>query len=449
MRVLDIDVSMEKQILTDLIVSTDFLKMVRPIVDVGLFDTDAAKTVGKWVLEYYDKYKQAPQDVIENIYKDKSKKLGASETDWIADFLDELSDQYEKQGINEHYSFDQTVKYFKRQRLYKAAENVQELIENNRLDEAEETWSKGIIAGSEMNDMGINPFDPDTIRRLLRPESRFELNFGIDGFDRLAGPMKSEWLVMFMGPMKRGKTQMLTHLAVHSTWVGFNTVFISLEGGYGDNAIRFWQNVGSISNQYKELRSKAVRKVLKFNRQAKGVLKLKSFPPYSAGCDDIKRYLDSLDAVENFQPHVLLVDYLGAMGEPKGKSGRDVYDYNSKQLKGLSEERKMIVISAHQGNKKTLEKMNMHPSDIPEDVRILANVDALYGLNQTEEEKEEDVIRLNVLLHRFRKFNRMRQVRIEQDPGKGIFHLNNKIIDAPRDKRTKEKGGGSIKHGNS
>lgn len=448
MKVLDVDISMERQILTGLIVSTNFINIARPSVEVKLFDTAAARKVGTWVLQYYDIYKKAPGDTMERIYQEKSVSLSKAEADWIAEFLDELSDQYDKDKFNAHYLLDQMSVYFKKQRLYKAAEDTQELIENNRLEDAEEAWAKGIISDAGGQDLGINPFDPDTIRKLLKPESRLELKFGIDGFDKLAGPMKSEWLVMFMGPMKRGKTQMLTHLAVHSTWVGYNTVFISLEGGYGDNASRFWQNVGSLS--YKNLNKYAVRKVKKFMKQAKGNLQLKSFPSYSAGAEDIRRYLDSLEAAEGFQPHVLIVDYLGAMSEPKGKHGRDVYDHNSKQLKGLSEERKMIVISAHQGSRATLEKMNMHPMDIPEDIRVLANVDALYGLNQDEEEKEEGVIRLSVLMHRFRKFSRMKQVRVEQNLDRGIFHLSNRIIDAPREKRKRKNGkeGGSIKNGN-
>jgi len=91
----------------------------------------------------------------------------------------------------------------------------------------------------------------------------------------------------------------------------------------------------------------------------------------------------------------------------------------------------------------------MHPMDIPEDIRVLANVDALYGLNQDEEEKEEGVIRLSVLMHRFRKFSRMKQVRVEQNLARGIFHLSNRIIDAPREKRKGKNGkeGGSIKNG--
>jgi len=442
MKILNVDVSMERQILTGLIVSTNFVRLARPIVDVRLFDTSAVRLVAKWVLDYFDRYQSAPGEMLEGIYQEKSKGLKDSEAEWVEGFLGELSERYKMEGFNEHYLLDQMEGYFKRQRLYKTAEDVQELIENNRLEEAEERWSKGIIASTDQSDLGIDPFDDAVVRKLLRPESRFELRTGIRGFDNLAGPMKSEWLVMWMGPMKRGKTMFLTHQAVHSAWSGFNTVFISLEGGYSDNASRFWQNVGAI--RYKDLNKKAVRWVRKFRKQAKGRLRLKSFPSYSAGVGEIRRYLDSLEAAEGFQPHVLLVDYLGAMSEPSGKHGRDVYDHNSKQLKGLSEERKMVVVSAHQGNKETLRKMNMHVTDVPEDVRILANVDALFGLNQTDDEREEGIIRLNVLMHRFRRFNRLKQVRVEQDLDRGIFHLSNKIIDAPREKQNKK--GGSIKN---
>ena len=51
MKVLDVDISMERQILTGLIVSTNFINIARPSVEVKLFDTAAARKVGTWVLQ--------------------------------------------------------------------------------------------------------------------------------------------------------------------------------------------------------------------------------------------------------------------------------------------------------------------------------------------------------------------------------------------------------------
>jgi hypothetical protein len=172
----------------------------------------------------------------------------------------------------------------------------------------------------------------------------------------------------------------------------------------------------------------------RFGRGAHGRSVMKSFPSYMAGLTEIRRYLDALEALQGFTPHVICVDYLGAMRPPKGFTGRDVYDSNAKGLKSLSEERKCVVFSAHQGNRKTLDAMNMSPTDVPEDVRILGHVDILYGLNQTEREKEENVMRMNVLMHRFRRFNRFRQARILQQPEAGQFCLDAVACDAPMPK---------------
>lgn len=450
---------LERDLLVAMITGTVFLKRVARLADARLFASPEAGRIATWVLEYFGRYREAPGDDIRGLFEENRDGMDEGQAALVAEILKSLSEQSKSgAGNNEAYLFDRAVRHFKKRSLEVTAEGVRRLLDAGRLEEAEVLWSGALRAPAVAEDLGIDPFDPEAVMRLREQGSRFGMTLGVAPLDRLAGPQLSEWLIMAMGPMKRGKTQFLTHCSIRAKVLGLNVVYVSLESGYEDNVNRALMSVGSMVNSgdgrvsFPSFNEKggvrydvaerpnvrdtgAVMDMLwKFNRMGMGRSKLKSFPSYSAGLVEISRYLDALEAVEGWSPHVVCVDYLGAMKPPKGYTGRDIYDVNSKGLKSLSEERKCIVFSAHQGSRATLEKMNMSATDVPEDVRILGNVDILYGLNQTDEEKAKNIMRMNVLMHRFRGFNRIKQALILQQPEAGQFCLDAVACDAPMPK---------------
>ena len=461
-RIVKVDGSLERSILIGMITSADFLKKVARIVQPELFAGEAAGTVARWVLGYHEQYREAPLRAVQGLFEEGRGELSEGDAEWVAELLASVSRQYEAEGApqagNEAYLLDRAAAHFKKRALQVGATKALRLLEVGRVDEAELLYAAALRSPVVMEDLGVDPFDPATVLRLREGGMRFGMSLGIGPLDAMAGPQLSEWLVMVMGPMKRGKTQFLTHCALRAKVLGLNVVYISLESGYGDMVNRVLMAAGSMVSsgsgrvrfpeygeneriRYTEEQrpnvndtGSVMEMLYRFGRGARGQAVMKSFPSYTAGLAEIRRYLDALEALQGFTPHVVCVDYLGAMRPPKGFTGRDIYDVNAKGLKSLSEERKCIVFSAHQGNRKTLEAMNMSPTDVPEDVRILGHVDVLYGLNQTREEKEQGVIRMNVLMHRFRRFNHYRQVRILQQPEAGQFCLDAVACDAPMPK---------------
>jgi hypothetical protein len=64
-------------------------------------------------------------------------------------------------------------------------------------------------------------------------------------------------------------------------------------------------------------------------------------------------------------------------------------------LKQLSSTRKCLVITATQANRKALDAKNIRPSMVADNIMKLADVDAIYGLSQTDEEQSSGVIRVS------------------------------------------------------
>ena len=67
-----VDNDIEKRILTNMIVSTEYLREIAPITDTGYFTVPYIQTISEWVLEYFDSFDIAPFSDIQAIFEKNS-----------------------------------------------------------------------------------------------------------------------------------------------------------------------------------------------------------------------------------------------------------------------------------------------------------------------------------------------------------------------------------------
>lgn len=454
MRFKTFDSSFEKRMLVGMIMSDTFIKKVKPVFDLDYLDLSAVKKVSEWVLDYYGAYGRAPKAVIQDIFSDKVRTLKEEDVEWIEGFLSKLSEDYEKEGFNESYLFDETTKYFRRQRMLRSAKGVQDLIERGKDEQAQQLWTDSMLLPDD-SDLGVDPFNEEDVQRMYEKEQvRASMGIGVESIDEMVGPVKAGWLAVFLGPMKRGKTFALIHVAVKAMFKGYNVVFISLETEDFDNSMRMWMNLGSFSSDgrlvrypyytdkkkmlidYREIErpqptlQEVLSLVRRMRKSGMGNLRVKTYPMGVAGIKEIKAYLDLLEVVKGYSPHVIVVDYIGAMSSPTRLIGNDSeYNYNSRMLKALAKERQAVVFSGHQATRDSLEKWSLKAGDTSQEIRLFANIDVMYGLNQTDSEMDKGVMRMNVIGHRHQKFTRNKQGHLLQAFAAGQFVLDDTLID--------------------
>ena len=63
----------ERRIITGMIVSKDYLDRIYRFWDSTLLESTELRMVSEWCVEYYERYKKAPDEDIEAIYMDKLK----------------------------------------------------------------------------------------------------------------------------------------------------------------------------------------------------------------------------------------------------------------------------------------------------------------------------------------------------------------------------------------
>lgn len=111
-----VDLSQERQIIIMMIVSTEFLNQIIPVLKIRYLKSSYAKTVAKWIIEYYNEFKEAPGKNIQSIYQTKLSSLrNEQDTELIAEFLSRLSKDWEKESLthNIHFFIKNSIKYLK------------------------------------------------------------------------------------------------------------------------------------------------------------------------------------------------------------------------------------------------------------------------------------------------------------------------------------------------
>jgi hypothetical protein len=443
----------ENQIVNGLITSTNYTKIILPDLEYKLFNSEDCRLVAKWAINYYMKYKESPGVMIKDIFIQKAPQLKMPQRKRIDAFLTKISEDHEKgASFNDEYIITKTKRYIFKQKLEINLLQMQDCLEEDDVEGAEEIWKKDIKNTGDAQDLGVNPLDPKYVKEVFAEDkSRIQVGTGIEALDILGGKVKSGWLACFMGAMKKGKTFTLLHVALNAVMKGEKVVVVSFETEEEDNSKRMWKNIGSYADgnetvllfpyydelnniQYRKRRrppftpGRVIRALGKFTRMYGGDIRIKQFPMNGATVQDIESYMDALEIYEDFVTTVLVVDYLGLIGAPPGITGRDIYDINSKGLKSIGQKRKIPVFMGHQGNRKSLDIQSIRSSDTPENILILANVDIMYTINQEETEKEKQIIRYAVVAHRHRNFSTIQQAQVLQQLKAGQVVLDSTVI---------------------
>lgn len=489
--------SVEKQIITAMIVSTNFLAKVTPIIDLEFFVNEYAQIIGKWVLEYYETYKKAPQTNIQQIYEAHKSNIDKAAADLISTYLVKVSESYldeEDSGVNDDYVFDNTLAYFNRRDMEIRMQKAQSFLLVGKDDEAkaaltEKTMLSKVIGGWEP------AFTKEAIIQTYHEEDRTV--FSLPGaLGELVGPIQKGWFIAVLGGFKIGKSFSLQEFEVAALTCRARVAVISLEMSIDDCRKRFYSRItghgaegellfpvfdclknqtGSCPKSYHRtntvtLRASAKEKLVynpsytpctycrtasptdyipetyfqpltlkkpTLKRMIKDVsafeamygnrIMFKAFPRFSASVDDVRIALDSLEYQENFIPDVIVVDYADILRPSRGVSNKEPrygIDDIWKNLAALAAERKCIVVTASQGNRGSLKKVQKEESDVAEWIGKIGHVDAFLALNQTPMEKKKGVLRYSLLAHRHKDFNPLDNVIVLQHLKTGQAHLD-------------------------
>jgi len=136
----------------------------------------------------------------------------------------------------------------------------------------------------------------------------------------------------------------------------------------------------------------------------------------------IKTQLEIWRDFDGWIPDVVVVDYADILAPESGFEGKDERPKQNetwKMLRSLSQEWHCLVITATQADAASYDAKTLRTKHFSEDKRKYGHVTGMLGLNQTEEEKEKGIMRINWLVRREGEFSSKHTVKVLQSLATG------------------------------
>lgn len=411
--------------------------------DGGLFDSDWANLVGGWCVKHLLKYDQPPNGQLRSIFDQWSRRSEADEKTLVGieRFLGFVSSEWTSvDPPSSDYLLDLAKQYFNRVRAGQLIERATECIEENRPDEAiavmnganrVELGSGGLIKPAEEYDPWQQAFDPDRQRPLIEYP---------DGLGRFFGNVFGrDSLVAFMGPDKTGKSFWLLDVAFRAIRGRHRVAYFEVGDLLQDEALlrlgmratrrplepgtyQFPMFISSKKNEEGKtvpvveceerkfkvgLTSSEAYKAFRRICRGRDMLRLSCHANSTISVDGIQSIVQDWER-EEWIPDVVVIDYADILAPPMGV--RDVLDQTDetwKRLRRLSQEKHCLVVTASQssalayaGKDRTLSRKHFSGRKTK-----LAHVNAMIGINCTDEDKTLGIMRLNYVVRRNARFS--------------------------------------------
>ena len=448
-----IDDQTERQIVTGMIVSDRYLQEVRPLYQPHLMELDPCRTLAGWCLDYWGQYGRAPGIHIQDIFHSHARNgLGDAEADIIASILAAANEEYERaEKFNVDYLLDQTERHFKGKSLLRLTEDLKTALVSPAGGPLEAERVLGEYARVERpRRRGLCPMtDREAVKAAFAEQASPLFNYGGPLGEMLNPMLTRAGFLALLAPPKRGKSWMLMELALRAAGAGCNVAFFEcgdmtepqwlrrfhvrlafrpyrhyrseyqgtvqipfLVPGQ-DGMVRYEEHRVEPLNAREALRSGRMflKKKMKGRR-----LRLVCHSSGTLTLSAVRTQLDLWEQLEGFIPDVLIFDYADILAPEKAgpKDFRHQQNDVWKGLRALSQERHCLVLTASQSNSDGIKREQLSARNFSEDMRKLAHVTGMYGLNQTAREKAAGLLRLNEIVVREGDFNNTRSVSLLQ-----------------------------------
>lgn len=463
----------ERTIIMGLIVSDKFCTKVAGQLDSKMFKTTWIRALVVGCVDYFNKYGHSIKGNVQTLFATLQDTLSETEAELLSVCLELMADEYVdiEASFNEEYHVDKAKEFIAKFAAEALAVTIQSYILQGSVDKATDAILSYRTSAVATDNAPRDARDLDNYGYFKNPDGEADARVVLEypgAVGQLIGALRRAWLVAFLAPMKRGKSNFLMESAILGVSQGHN-VFVALhemqEDEWFDRLLanmagtviqkdgvsltpmfdcimnrdgtcnhpgrrvrepyQKGQNAryapcllceGTQNATYKPCivnvpvdmrkmtRSDAQREL---NRKlARHTIKVKKYPASTATSKMIYNDWRSL-AEDGTVCDIIASDYADIQGL-EDKNCRDkIQAINDTWLglKWLGDATKALILTATQGKLKSLTSEDIEQDDVAGYIGKAAHVDAMIGLSQTKEEKAIGIMRLSNLYHRFASCN--------------------------------------------
>lgn len=436
----------DRTILIGMVTNDTVLAKVASVWDKDPLKATASNIVGQKCVSYFNKHGKAPgrhiQDIMDGWAQEGNKDKAVVTS--VREFLESLSDEYERtEELNSQYIIDLARKQFTVVKVDKLYQSLENLRTDNRYEEAVQ----------EIKQFSESSINQESGTGLIDDEVEVNSTFSEEGSDLLVsypGPlgeffgadMSRDNFVAFAACEKKGKTWQLIDLAYRGLIQKRRVVFFEV----GDMSLkqiklRFlvriakhpsreqtvkyptgWGNKRVPITKPKEykvpLDAKRAWEACKALTQRfnQSYFHIQAHPAGMFSVENIRTTIIDM-ACRDWLPDICVIDYADILAPPSGTKRYDLRDRINEswiQMRSLASEFHMLVATATQATRAAQKADVLRLEHLSDDKRKAAHPTAIYGLNQTDQEKEDQVMRINCMARREGEFSVRRCIHIAQ-----------------------------------
>lgn len=433
---------LEKIILSSLLNDGDYSRKVIPYVKGEFFSTTEATVLTNIILNYSNEYNTMPTEATLEVELDNQKALSTeiytnAKVLINSIFKPDVVDAIKK--LDQVWRLDKTEKYFKQQSCYIAVMNSINILEGEDKKNTPEAIP-GILEEALNihfdNDVGHDYFEDADERFKYYHSTEEKIPFLLNALNNVTnGGASKKALIVPVAPTGVGKSFFMTAWSAFLIKLGYNVLYVTLEMAEEKIAERIDANLMDIAiNDLKTIPEDVFgNKISALRGTHLGVLKIKEYPSSSFTANTLKALLSELKSKNNFEPAVIMVDYLNLVSSFRVAKSNDTYTgvkFASEELRSIAMETNSLIVAPTQTNREGVGSADYTLTEISESMGIAHTADFIFGLIETTELANNSQLRIKQLKNRWGDINRPPSFVVSVNKAKMQIHDYDDISEA-------------------
>ena len=367
------NVEIQRLFLEMMLTNAELYTRVMNIMNAQNFDK-GLRPVAEFMVEYSEKYSLLP-DI---------KQISAT-TGTNLSLVEDFGDKHTEWFLEEFESFT------KRQELERAILKAADLLEKGEFGPVEKLI-KDAVQISLQRDMGTDYFANPKERLNRYFNAGGQVSTGWPQLDRLLyGGFSRGELNIFAGGSGSGKSLVMMNIALNWLQMGMSGVYVSLELSEEMTSLRTDAMLTMMSTR--DIRRDIDGTELKVRIASKkaGEYRVKGMPAQS-NVNDIRSYLKEVQIQTGIKVDFVMIDYLDLVMPVSVKvnpNDQFIKDkYVSEELRNLSKELGVLMVTASQLNRSAVEEIEFDHSHIAGGISKINTADNVFGIFTSRSMKE-------------------------------------------------------------
>lgn len=398
----------EQKILAHLIHSEEFCRKAAPFVDPAYFQERLEKVVVQEILGFFSKYNKLPTQDIVKIELSNRKDITDKELAEAQRIVDTL--QADRTDLD--WMVQKTEKFCKDRAVYNAILSSIKIIDGKDEKLTQEAIPKILsdaLAVSFDQHVGHDYINDAEGRYDFYHRVEEKVAFDLELMNKItAGGLSKKSLNVCLAGTGAGKSLFMCHVAASTLMQGKNVLYITMEMAEERIAERIDANLMNLTMDELKVIDRSIfeNRVSKIANKTQGKLIIKEYPTASAHSGHFRALIEELKTKREFQPDILIIDYLNICASARMKMGAAVNSYTyiksiAEELRGLAVEYNVPLLTATQTTRGGYDNSDVGLTDTSESFGLPATADLMFALIRSEELDELNQIMIKQLKNRY------------------------------------------------